>query len=276
MNSSVIAGIYSGMMVLMLALIPTNSIAQEFRVESQIYTGESSEPASRNLTLYTPKLVYDFLMSPRVGEEPIEIVIYEPHQQLVVLLDPKRKVRVELTSLQLTQICEGLKKETLQNERTRFLVDAEFKEDTDWSENALTLISPSITYRVEGKRPNDPSMLPIFFETLDVLTRLKATDPTRIPPYPRLQLNQSIRKIGWLPSRVEITVQSNDFFPNSFSARSKHNVTNGLTSGDRDQVQEAKKAWAQFKAVDLAEFRGIESKARQTAERIRSSLATDK
>ncbi len=231
---------------------------QEFRIDSQVYLEESTEPVSHNVTIYSPKLVCDFLMSNESEPQPVEIVVFDTRQKNMVLLDVQRQLRVEIPDLRLIKLVDGLRRETQQNENTKFLVADSYEEEANWSDGWVTLTSPIISYRVRGSQPKNVSILPLYFDFLDHVTRLNASDPTKIPPFPRMRLNRSIKRLGWIPSEVQISVRQNVLFRKSFEATSKHVLIDGLTSNDRKMIEDAKKYWMQYKAVELTEYRGIQ------------------
>lgn len=234
-----------------------SALGQEFRIESQVYDESSKLPVSQNMTLFSQGLVYDFRLSNDAQPEPLEIVIYNSRQRQIILLDPARQVRLELSDLRLLRIADGVRRETIQDKRTSFLAMDEFEEITDWSTKWVTLNSPQIVYRYKGEQPKDVSILPLYFDFLEIFTRLSATDPTKIPPFPRMKLNQSIKRLGWIPSEVEITVNQNSLFRESFTARSKHTLIMHLSSKDRERIGTAKQHWQNFKSVQLNEYRRL-------------------
>ncbi len=234
---------------------------QEFRIESQVYAGDSVRPISHNVTLFTPKLIFDLRLSEDAEQQPLEYVVFDTREKLLVLLDVEREVRVEIMDLELLKLLEGLRRETMQNNRTKFLTSDDFEEETDWSDGWVTLTSPSITYRFKGSQPEDVACLPPYFEFLDHFTRLNASDPTKIPPFPRMRLNQSIKKLGWIPDEVQIDIRQNGLFREPFKASSKHVLTHGLSASDHEIIEQAKKLWMQYRLVPLTEYRGIEQKS---------------
>lgn len=238
-----------------------NLSGQEFRIESQVYAGQSTQPISHNVTLFTSKLICDARLSNEVESKPVEYVVFDTRQKTLILLDTQREVRAEILDLELLKMLEGLRRETMQNDRTKFLTNDTFEEETDWSDGWVTLTSPSITYRFRGSQPEDVSFLPPYFEFLDHFTRLKASDPTMIPPFPRMKLNQSIKKLGWIPDEVQIDARRNGLFREPFKAYSKHVLTKGLSTSDQETIEQAKKHWMQYKEVPLTEYRGIEKKS---------------
>jgi hypothetical protein len=236
--------------------------AHEFRIESHVYIGESTQPATHNVTVFSDQLAVDFLMPEELNATPNEMVIYDSRQRVIVLLDTQREIRVELSDVQLRKLVDSLRRQTLENETAKFLANDSFEVDTDWSAGWVTLTSPVITYRFRGEQPKNGALIPVYFEMMDVLTQLNATDPRQLPPFPRMKLNQTIRTVGWVPREVQISVSANDFFPNSFTANSRHLLTEGLSNADRELVASAKENWMKFKQVDLKEYRN-DAKTRQ-------------
>lgn len=234
--------------------------AQEFRIDSQIYVDSSKLPVSQNVTLFSQQLVYDFQMSDQAQPKPVETVIFDTRRRMMVLLDIKRKIRLEIPELRLITILESVRKNTLEEPRSSFLVNDSFKENNDWSTGWVTLESPSITYRYKGSHPKNAEILPLYFDFLDNFTRLHATDPTKIPPFARLKLNSSIRRVGWMPTEVKVTVKPNSLFQKGLEARSTHALVNQLSKLDHQRIAEAKQQWLNFKAVDLSEYRNLTDK----------------
>lgn len=247
--------------VFLVTLCPlaSNLKGQDFKIASSIYTADSHLPVSENLTLFGDNLIFDFLLSNDLNPQVIEGVIFDPAKKQFVLLDYSRKVKAEVSDLQIIKLLDGLTKETLQNEGSAFLVKDEFEEDLDEQVNQITLTSPNITYRATGKRPENYALLPKYYEFLDNFTKLTVSDPRKIPPFPRLKLNQALKRQNWLPTEVRVEMAANEFFRESWNAYSKHNLISGLSSKDREMMQTAKNNWIQFRLVDLLEYRQINS-----------------
>ena len=232
---------------------------QEFRIESQVYSADETEPVSRSVTLFTSKLVCDFLMDDQADPKPVEIVIFDIRQGQLALLDPQREVQVTVPDVQLIKLTEGLRRETMQNEKTKFLVEETYEENQNWSDGWVTLDSPSISYRVKGAQPDDVSVLLNYYRFLDQFTRLNSTDPTQLPPFPRMRLNRTLKQLGWIPSEVQISVKQNQLFREPFQATAKHVFVEGLTPSDQELLAGAKKKWLHYEQVDLTKYRGLEA-----------------
>ncbi len=242
--------------LLLVLFMYTVAQAQDFRLETEIYIGDDEQPVSHNLTLFTNRTVYDFQMSTDANPQPTQIAAYDSRDRSFVLIDVARKQRMHLDQVQLIKMVEGVRQETSQNEKTKFLLDS-FDEKLDLASGWMTLTSPKITYRFTGKQPKDVSVLPLYSEFLDQFTRLNASDPTKLPPFPRLKLNQAIKKTGWVPSTVEVKFSKNPLIKSDIRMRSEHTFINQLSKVDRDRIELAKSSWMSSRAVSLAEFREL-------------------
>ncbi len=247
----------------------TNAVVgQEFRIESQVYDENSKLPVSQNVTLFSQGVVFDFLMSDEAHPKPLEVVIYNSRNRTLVLLDPARQVRMEIPDLRLLRIVDGVRRETRQDKRTSFLVEDEFEQSSDWSTGWISLTSPQIIYRFKGEQPKDVSILPLYFEFLENFTGLAATDPTKIPPFPRMKLNQQLNRLGWIPTEVQITVNQNSLFREGFTAKSKHTLISQLSSKDHERIALAKQQWQTFKSVNLTEYRLLNQRPEKLAPKV--------
>lgn len=246
--------------------------AQEFRVTSDVYvsdtSGDSSKILTSNLTLFSEPLICDFLMSDDVAPQPLEIAIYDTRQKTFVLLDMNRKIRTEISDLQIEKLVENLASETQKNEASKFLITEKLVEETDWTNGTLSLKGDNMEYFFRGSQPDEPALLPQYFSFLDNFTKLNATDPKKLPPFPRMKLNQRIKQLGWVPSEVCVTLKANQFFRENLEAHSKHVVTVGLTRKDRELIAKAKRDWQTFKLVELTDFRQVHSNSSEVVENL--------
>ncbi len=96
-----------GIVGLYLIAGATAATAEEFRVESKVFSGKDEAPVSESLTLFADGRVYDFLSSPR------EITVFDFIRGRIVLIDPVRKVRTEMTTEQLNDFIDKLRSHAL-------------------------------------------------------------------------------------------------------------------------------------------------------------------
>ena len=229
----------------------------EFRIESKMLVGDSEQPQTHNLTLFSKGVVYDFQHGSNPTDEPNEVVIFNSRTKQVILLNLAMEQKLEIYDVSLLKLLDGVRREAEKDPRTRFLVQDQYEEVIDTDTKSVNLTSNNISYRFEGETPGDAEIMPVYFEFLDTFTRLQASDPKKLPPLPRIRLNQSIRRVGWIPTRVDIEVKKNAMFQQPFVAHTEHKLTTGVTASDREKITEAKKHWTQFKSVTLAEYRGF-------------------
>ena len=246
----------------MLAIcIGTTAMAQEFKIETAIYAGDSKVPVAQNVTLFQGDLVVDMKIDSATPPNIVDTKVYDSRQKLVALLDHTRKIRLEISDNRLLQMVEGLRRDISQKKNLQFLVDETFTESQELEASRIRLTSPSIRYLVEGQRPADTSYLKIHGEFLDIFSRLNASDPGGFPPFARLKLNQSIKKMGWIPAAVEIEMAPTALVTNGLKMKSTHILIDGLSKDDNTRIESAKNQWLSYQAVNLLEFRGIEKTA---------------
>lgn len=251
-------------LILMIAMLvmctSQSSTAQEFKIETAIYAGDAKTPVAQNVTLFQAGLIVDLKIDSATPPNVIETKIYDSKQKVVVLLDHDRNVRLEISNNRLLQMVEGLRRDISQKKHLQFLVNEAFTETHEVNLSQIRLNSPTIRYRVEGQRPTDASRLKIHGEFLDVFTWLKASDPNGFPPFARMKLNESIKKMGWIPSTVEVEMESNALVTRGIKMKSTHVLIDGLSKEDTEKVTVAKNQWLGYPAVNLLQFRGLAKK----------------
>src|SRR6185436_19830728 len=88
-----------GILALLLAG-PLAAVAQDFRMDTEIYVDDDKKkpPASETLTIFKDGRVYDFVLT-----DPQEITIFDPQRGKFTLLDPVRKMKAEVATQDLLQ-----------------------------------------------------------------------------------------------------------------------------------------------------------------------------
>ena len=236
--------------------------AQEnFRVESQIFADSGEAPVAENLTLFNGHMVYDFQMTTDGSNEVAEIVIFDQRNRQLVLLDLKRELRTDIAEFELLKIVENLRTISEVDEDTNFLLNPQFETEVDLKGRSITLSNDQMTYRATGAENSQTERLAIYYDSMDRLTRLSASDPTRLPPFPRLALNREIRRNGFFPAEVEVTYRAGAMTKNELNARSKQTPVWQLSNEDRKRIELAKRQWIQFEKVTLGTYRGLDPQA---------------
>jgi hypothetical protein len=257
-----------------LAVATPATYAQQFKIESQIYLNGEDKPSSANTTLFSDGLVFDFQTQ---GSQSHEAIILQPKEHQTILLDRLRRMKLVLDDVQLIKMADALRKETAQDKRAGFLVNQRFEERLSLDNGAATLKSPTIEYTIRGSRPRDLAVFPIYSNFIDAFTRLQVTDPHAFSPFPRMRLNETIRKVGWIPTEVAVQFKSNPLMKQGLKAVSKHTFIAELSASDKDKIVELKSEWLNFESVDLYEFRHLkQSGFRQRFARSQEKDATKK
>lgn len=235
--------------------------SDDFRIETQVYSGRQSKPISENLTLFTDKVVYDFLFDSNDPSKVAEIVIYELDKERFVLLEMERELKLEIPSADLSQLLKSLKSSEPWREKYPFLLEPSFEVHFDEPMQQLELTSKFMTYSVKVEPLSKSSTFATFAKFIDAYAQLNATDPQKLPPFARLELNRELKSRRLLPTEVEMTME----IPNPglgstrISATSKHSVIWQLSKTDRERIDMANKSWTKFRTANLAEYRRLAS-----------------
>jgi hypothetical protein len=228
------------------------SLAEEFRVETDVFIGNNKETIAQNLTLFSSGLVYDF---PLIGPE--EITVFDPVRGRFVLLDVQRKVKATLTTQDLLQLSAAMKSHASELEGAyAFAADPKFEKRADEHSGWLALTSPLLTYRAKCVPPKHPSAAARYREFADWYARLNITRPGSLPPFARLELNRAIADQGQVPEEVELTIESERrLIGKKLVIRSQHIFNWILSNTDRHRIDTAGNYMAEFQAVSLQAYR---------------------
>jgi hypothetical protein len=225
--------------------------ADDFRVESKIYSGDSDRPVSDSLTLFHEGRAYDLLSSPP------EITIFDLAQSRIVLLDTTRRIRTEVTTSLLTSFVDQLRVRASRQADPilKFMAEPKFTESVE-KDGQLSFSSPHITYRVRGNRASNPAVVQGYREFADWTAQLTTLiRQGGQPPFPRLAVNASLERRGWLPDEVERTINDPNR-PRGKPAvmRSTHKFETKLYSADLKRIEEADGYATEFKLVDIKQY----------------------
>jgi hypothetical protein len=231
--------------------------AEEFRVESKVYSGKNDTPVSESLTLFADGRVYDFLSSPR------EITVFDFPRGRIVLIDPARKLRTELTTEQLNDFIDKLRARASRQTDSllKFAAQPKFNETNeadDWQQFA----SPQLTYRVRAVKSENSAMVRAYREFSDGSARLNAMlHPGALPPFPRLEVNASLERNMRMPEELELTITpSNHLLGKPTVMHSTHELANQLLPTDRKKIDEAGEYLVNLNQVPLDEYLRPENK----------------
>jgi len=232
--------------------------ARELHLETFIYVGRD-KAISENLTLFAGGKVYDFRRDPNT-HETIEVAIYDPARQRFELFDIVGRRRM---SIQEADILDLLSKVATNPEVTRrdpMLFDqgqiGAMKETYDASTGWVTLTTADgrLGYRAHGQAPRNPDVLVPYYQFVDWYSRLNGTDPGKMPPFARLQLNKVLLRYGLLPDEIELSYSPPGLLDRRINVSSKHFINWGLLPADRELIEKKIPQWAEFPHTDVATY----------------------
>lgn len=231
--------------------------AQQLRIESQVFVSGKPAAVASSLTLIDSTAAYDFSLDPGHPERELEIAIYDFGQRNVVLLDCARSVMLSLEQYELLKMVEEQRLQVNQQADLAFLISPDFEEDLDLPNNQIELRSPGIRYLAQCEKPRDATAMPYYFEALDQFTRLASSDPSRLPPFPRLALNQVLRRYSLIPREIEFQLNGGTVLPQDLKLRSTHTVVWQISDVDRQRIESAKSKWMTYTEVSLGKYREL-------------------
>ncbi|MGD9722117.1 MAG: hypothetical protein AB7O59_12255 [Pirellulales bacterium] len=237
--------------LVLVCVLTLRSRAEDFRVETKVFTGKEKTPASQNLTLFQAGYVYDYL------SDPERVAVFDKAHGRFILLDPDRKVKVEIKTEDVLVFSEKRhdKAALSANAFLRFAADPEFKVEFD-VEGELTLASEHLTYRVETVPAQSEATALQYREFSDWYARFNSMIYLgSTPPFPRLEVNRELAKRTLVPTKVSLTIPAQSSSGvRATQMRAEHHVSWRLLQRDLERLSETANQLATFQAVDLAEF----------------------
>ncbi|MEX0818356.1 MAG: hypothetical protein WD070_02150, partial [Pirellulaceae bacterium] len=223
-------------------------LAQDFRVDTDVYLGEDKETFSEHLTLFRGPVVYDFAVK---GVDEVTILNLQTGE--ITLLDVKRRQRADLTTADLLSFSARIKAIGI-DKQAEDLVAPKFEVRFDDEQNSLELVSRKITYRATGMKPSEAAVATRYREFTDWYARLNSMRPPNPPHFGRLELNRELADRGLLPQDIERTVMLGRLFSKPQKARSHHVVGMTISGTDRRRIDEAGGYLVSFTKVSPADY----------------------
>jgi len=240
-------------LLLALAGMLSESWALDFRMENKVYLGNQREPTVETTTIFYQGAVYDFL------KKPAEITIFDKDHNRLLLLDPQRRVKTELSVQEVEAFVERLRRRASEysDPFVAFLSRPEFEKSFDATSRELTLRSPWMTYRVVTADAESPELAAEYRLFADVLARLNALlNPKGLPPFARLVLNAELQHREEIPKEVHLTIHPDTgVLPKKrMTLRSEHVVVRPIVEADRSRVQQAMEFQNLFPRVSFEQY----------------------
>ncbi|NND96399.1 MAG: hypothetical protein HKN47_03610 [Pirellulaceae bacterium] len=249
----------TGLLVLALWVTPTtaesprvqppaedaSSGPKSFRVVIQIFEGDSNSVVAEHLILFHDGVFYDL---DNVGKDIV--TIYDPMRQRVVLLDHATKVRATVGTNDLTKMTAELRANASTKQlKDRLGMSASVAHDAE--SNQYTIAYGTVQYTTTVQTPDSPAAALQFGQFADWASRLNIARKRGLPPFGRMSLNQRIASDGQIPQELKLVFKQGG---DTSSYRSTHQLTQGLTKSDREEIKKLTGMLALYGEVPLKEF----------------------
>ena len=226
-----------------------NLTAQEFRVETEVFTGENIEPVSESLTIFSGDVVYDFLLG--TSEE---ITVFDMNRGRMVLLNPQRQIKAEISTADLLEFCAAIKNRTASDHEASLFAPL-FQQTFDEERSLLKLTSDRMTYAAKGIVPKQPGAAQRYQQFADWYARLNALKPGNLPPFGRIELNKSLAERNLIPVEIVRTLTfDRPIADKKLVARSQHAATWLISNTDRKRIETAGNHLSKFRKVSPKEY----------------------
>jgi hypothetical protein len=240
---------YALAMVACVLAHPAHAIAENFRIETNIFEGNNKEPLSKTTTLFCNGVVYDFL------ESPAQTAVFKKpngkNAGRFILLDGRQRIRTEISTDQIQGAVENLR--TWASEQSqpflKFAANPDFKETFEPGSGQLVLASHIESYTVETTPATNPQAASEYRVFLDWYAQLNTLLSGGPPPQPRLELNKSLSRHKAIPMTVELT-RAGDKAP----LRAEHEFTWLLSQNDMSRIEDVNAALAEYGEVKNEDY----------------------
>jgi hypothetical protein len=226
----------------------TNASAEEFRIDTDVFVDEETEPVVETLTIFSDGIVYDFLLN---GVE--EITLFDRKRKRLVLMDTQRRVKTELSTDSILGFVAQMQAHLNEAQRA-FLLAEELEVKTE-DPDTITLRNDRVAYRANGIQPKMHAAALEYQQFADWYARLNAMRLGNLPPFARIRLNDELASRGLIPKSIERTVTRKKGLKEiTQTLRSQHLPNWRLSNSDRRLIDKAGTYMAAFPTVSFREY----------------------
>jgi hypothetical protein len=255
----------------------------EMRVESSVYRDKDDQPIGRSLALFTHQVVWDFLELPDADGalQLAEVVLHDPLRERTVLVDPHRKMKVEIDKLKLDRLRVSLASwaRGAEDPVIRWAASSSVTEGLHLEHEPhpmVVLTGPKVRYEVDFEEAASPEAALSYQQFADVSLLLKAlVHPGGIPPYPRMAINHRLVGEQAIPREVRLNLAGDlplvggiPGVPGEKLFRSEHRTHPRLLTEDRRRIADASTWIGEASVVSLEVYAnpGVETTAERADE----------
>jgi hypothetical protein len=234
----------------LVILLATQIAAQaappvSFRMVAKIFGTDPDQPVSENLTLFDSGVAYDL----PVGEARF-VTVYDPAKERVTLLDRLTQVQTTLSRDDLVRIVAQARA-TITDPKDQARAGLTAKVQSDPVSGHYQIQFGNFEYVATTQTADQPAAAADYGRFVDLAARLNLVRRLGPPPFGRMTLNDSITRDNRLPLELTRTVTRGAV---ADVHRKTHQLTETLTDGDRDQINQVQSMMTLYRQVPLSEF----------------------
>lgn len=230
-----------------------SATADDFHIDNKIYPDAKSPPIETT-TLFASGRIYDFMLKPN------ETIIIDPSHDLIIILDPDRRLKTQITTGEISTQMEMLREAARNHpkEAVRESAAAKFAESVDPDTGDLKLTNKWMQYVVTSKAPERPQAARQYAEAADWLAQLNALLNRPYLPFHRLALNRVLRERQELPLKISLTLTPENRRHQPVVQRSEHTILMTLSQKDRQRIDTAGQQMHTFDDVPFDDYHRVE------------------
>lgn len=243
-------------------LFGSAALAQNFRMETDVYVGSQKKPICQTLTLFADTMVYDFIYGPdeknKDDQKITEVTVFDMNAGRVVLLDMAKNRKTVLTHEQLVEMTTAMKVLTTERDEVfHFAANPKFelKPAIDQAQPGFTLTSPKMTYVVECEAAQLKDAPQRYQEFSDWSARLNACRPGNLPPFARMEVSKELAQRNAIPKQItRTTIAPSRLGNKKLEMRSVHHVNWTLSTNDRKRIETVAQQIGTFQSMTFVSY----------------------
>jgi hypothetical protein len=221
-------------------------------MQSKLFLPGDTKPIMESTTLFYAGRVYDFLT------DSDETTVFDSANNVIKLLDPKRKITTEITTVEIVKTMNLLHVEAREK-----IVDPKFEESQNPITGEVLLTTVYLSYRLKTFIPPDPgdAQQYVAFASwslqLGAMLRLqKDSDPIETLPFLlQMRVNEVLKQRQELPLEVVRTLKPQKKRKKPVVTRIEHSIQSQLSQEDYGRINEADDQLHTFSSVNFDEYR---------------------
>lgn len=234
------------------------ALGQDFRVETDVFVANQSQPVAEYVTLFYGNVVYDYRLT-----QPQEVVVFDMNRNRFILLDLSRRIKTELSTADIETFHQRVRQRMAGRDEAFF--QPHFSHQYDAATRTHRLENDKWSYQAVGLVPKYPEAVGRYRSFADWYIQLATMHPGSIPPYGRLELNRLLAEQGELPQSVERTISvARVFPPKKETVRTQHLYNWLLSEQDHRRIRKTGDDIASFKSVPPHAFFGVNTTTSHT------------